>query len=333
MKTTGKLIGVLVVIVAAAIVSFFYFNRPTATVSYAEQPVEIAGSIDAQSSDVNVKVPGKVARVLFDEGQDVKAGQVIAVMEAANLMAKKDLAKAALEAATAQYQKAKKGARPQQLAQANDLMEQAKVAYDLSKSNYDRYEQLYNEGVLPEQKLEMAKTDLEVSQARYNSAREQYNLVLEGAQKEDIAAAAALVEQAKAAGNEVQSYIDDSNVKAPISGVVTMKAIDEGEMVSSGMPIATITDLNKVWLEVKVRETALNQLHMGQILPIKVLGVPGRVYQGKVTYIAAKPSYATERAAQEKGEKDLVSFAVKIKLSNDDGKLRPGMTGTIRLKP
>jgi HlyD family secretion protein len=102
-------------------------------------------------------------------------------------------------------------------------------------------------------------------------------------------------------------------------------------MVSSGMPLVTITNLKDVWLEVKVRESAINQFKLGELIPIKVLGVAERTYQGKITYIAAKPSFATERAYQEKGEKDLVAFGMKIKLDNSDLMLRPGMTAVINL--
>ena len=82
------------------------------------------------------------------------------------------------------------------------------------------------------------------------------------------------------------------------------------------MPLVTITNLQDVWVNVKVRESAINQFKVGNKVPIQVIGVPQKAYDGFVTYIAAKPSYATERAIQEKGEKDMVAFEVKIKLDN-----------------
>lgn len=333
MKAFGKVLILIVAVLIAAVVSFFYFNRPAVlTQSFVEQPKEVSGSIEADETDLNVKIPGKVVKVSFEEGQEVEAGQVMAEMQADDIVAKKLRAEAALAAANAQYNKAKRGARPQQLAQAGEMMEQAKVAYHLSQSNYDRYNQLYREGVLPEQKLDMARTDLQVSLSRYQTAKEQYNLVHEGTQREDIEAAAALVAQAQAACEEVQTYLDDARVTAPITGIVTMKSIEAGELVSTGMPIATITNLRSIWLTVKIRETAIQQFQLNQMIPVRVLGVPGRAYQGKITYIGAKPGYATERATQEKGEKDLVSFEVRIKLDNSDSKLRPGMTGIINIQ-
>jgi HlyD family secretion protein len=331
MKTAGKIIGVIGVILVVGIGLFLFLNHCTTVAKAPDQPLEITGSVAVKETDVNVKVPGKVLSIMVDEGQEVTAGEVIAKLEADNIEAKADLTNAVIEAATAQYQKAKNGARPQQLEQAKNLVEQAKAAYDLAKVTYNRLNGLYKEGVLPRQKLDMVKTDFEVSEARLQSAREQYDLVKEGAQKEDVAAANALVKQAQAARAEVQTYLNDTNIKAPIDGIVTMKAVEDGELVSTGMPLVTISNLKDAWVEMKVRETKINQFNLGQTVPVKVVGVPGKVYQGKVTYIAAKPSFATERAYQEKGEKDMVAFAVKIKLNNDNLKLRPGMTATIAL--
>jgi HlyD family secretion protein len=332
MKTAGKIIGAIGAILVVGVGLFLILNHCTTVAKAPEQPLEITGSVEVRETDVNVKVPGKVLAIMVEEGQKVTAGEVVAKLEAENIEAKAELTNAAIAAATAQYQKAKNGARPQQLEQARNLVTQAKAAYDLTKVTYDRLDGLFKAGVLPRQKLDVARTELAVAKARLDSAREQYDLVKEGAQKEDVAAADALVKQAEAARAEVQTYLNDASIKAPTDGIVTMKAVEAGELVSTGMPLVTISNLKDAWVEMKVRETKINRFNLGQTVPVKVVGVPGKVYQGKVTFIAAKPSFATERAYQEKGEKDLVAFAVKIKLANDDLKLKPGMTATISLR-
>jgi HlyD family secretion protein len=332
MKTAGKFIGIVAVLVLCGAGILVYLNRCGPVAKAPAQPLEITGSIAVKEVDLNVKVPGKVVEILVEEGQEVRTGEVLAKLEAESIEAKADLTRAMLEAAAAQYQKAKNGARPQQLAQARNLVAQAKAAYDLAKVTYDRLDGLFKEGVLPRQKLDMAQTDLDVARARYESAQEQDDLVREGARKEDLEAANAVVKQAEAARAEVQTYLNDTIIKAPLDGIVTLKAVEAGELVSTGMPLVTISDLKDAWVEMKVRETQINRFHLGQTVPVKMMAVSGKVYQGKVTYIAAKPSFATERAYQEKGEKDLVAFAVKIKLNNDDLKLKPGMTAVIALR-
>jgi HlyD family secretion protein len=331
MKTAGKIAVIIGILLVAGIGFFLYLNRCSTVAKAPAQPTELTGSIEVKATDVNVKVPGKVVAIMVEEGQEVKAGEIIAKMEADSIEAKADLTQAMIEAAAAQYQKAKNGARPQQLEQTKNLVAQAKAGYELAKITYERLNGLFKAGVLARQKLDVARTELEVSQARYENAKEQLDLVKEGARKEDITAANALLKQAEAARAEVQTYLKDTDLKAPLDGIVTLKAVEVGELVSTGMPLVTISNLKDAWVEMRVRETAVHQFKLGQTVPVQVVGVPRRVYQGKVTYIAAKPSFATERAYQERGEKDMVAFAVKIKLQNDDLKIKPGMTAVISL--
>lgn len=355
----------------------------------------VAGIIEINETDVNVKVPGKISDIMVQEGDFVNEGDVIAVIEADNILAKLEQAKAVLEiantrveqskiayaaqkeqsdsqiqqaggaysAAKAQLDKAKKGARPQQVEQAKEAVNQAKEGYEYSKATYERVDKLFKEGVIPQQKLDGAKAEYEVAKARYNQAQQQLDLVKEGAQSEDIKSAEALVTQAqgavnlanvtklqvsakeqdmlaakaaqiqaKAAVDEVMSYINDSTIKAPVTGTITVKNADKGELVSTGMPLVSIGNLKDVWANIKVSENAIANFNIGDTVDVTIPGDNNKVVKGKITSISSKPSFATERATQDKGSKDVVAFAVKIKLSNDDLRLKPGMTATIDTK-
>lgn len=388
----GKIILTIVIAAFIAAAALFYFSNRTSKLKNERALHEIFGSIEATEVDVNVKVPGKVADIAVEEGDFVREGERIATFEAENIKAKVKQAEAvyeaavsknrqakvaydaqakqseavvkqaesALNAAKSQLKKVKGGARPQQLAQAGLLVEQAKNGYEYAKISYERLEQLAKENLVAQQKIDGAKTEMEVAKAKYETAVEQYNLVKEGAQQEDIDSASAVVgqaqaalavanaaklqidlrkqdieaskaqmEQAKGAVEEAKSYLNDSTVTAPVSGVVSMRSVDKGELVSTGMPIVTITNLKEIWLNIKVSENEISQFNYGEFVNVKISGLKGKIYKGKVTYIAAKPSYAVEKATPEKGSVDIVYFGVKIKLINEDLKLKPGMTGSI----
>lgn len=355
----------------------------------------VSGVLETNEIDVNVKVGGKLLEIMVEEGDNVKKGDIIATVEAENIEAKLEQAKALLgiaatrveqskiayaaqkeqsesqiqqatgaySSAKAQLTKAKKGARPQQLEQAKELVVQAKEAYEYTKITYDRLKKLYDEGVIPQQKIDGAKAELEVSKAKYNTAQQQYDLVKEGVQKEDISSAEGLVMQAEAmvnlanvtklqvsakeqdmiaakeqliqaqAGvNEVMSYLNDSTIKAPVDGTITVKNADNGELVSTGMPVVSISNLKDVWANIKIKESAIANIKIGDTIDVIIPGDNNKVYKGKVTSISSKASYATERATQDKNEKDVVAFTVKIKLDNADLRLKPGMTATLKLK-
>lgn len=355
----------------------------------------VSGVLETNEIDVNVKVGGKLLEIMVEEGDNVKKGDIIAMVEAENIEAKLEQAKALLgiaatrveqskiayaaqkeqsesqiqqatgaySSAKAQLTKAKKGARPQQLEQAKELVVQAKEAYEYTKVTYDRLKKLYDEGVIPQQKIDGAKAELEVAKAKYNTAQQQYDLVKEGVQKEDISSAEGLVMQAEAmvnlanvtklqvsakeqdmiaakeqliqaqAGvNEVMSYLNDSTIKAPVDGTITVKNADNGELVSTGMPVVSISNLKDVWANIKIKESAIANIKIGDTIDVIIPGDNNKVYKGKVTSISSKASYATERATQDKNEKDVVAFTVKIKLDNADLRLKPGMTATLKLK-
>ncbi len=355
----------------------------------------VSGVLETNEIDVNVKVGGKLLEIMVEEGDNVKKGDIIATVEAENIEAKLEQAKALLgiaatrveqskiayaaqkeqsesqiqqatgaySSAKAQLTKAKKGARPQQLEQAKELVVQAKEAYEYTKVTYDRLKKLYDEGVIPQQKIDGAKAELEVSKAKYNTAQQQYDLVKEGVQKEDISSAEGLVMQteamvnlanvtklqvsakeqdmiaakeqliqAQAGVNEVMSYLNDSTIKAPVDGTITVKNADNGELVSTGMPVVSISNLKDVWANIKIKESAIANIKIGDTIDVIIPGDNNKVYKGKVTSISSKASYATERATQDKNEKDVVAFTVKIKLDNVDLRLKPGMTATLKLK-
>ncbi|SHH22669.1 HlyD family secretion protein [Tepidibacter thalassicus] len=301
------------------------------------------GVIEAQEVDINSKIPGKIGEIKFEEGQEIKEGDVIAVIDSKELKAKKEQMEALVSAAKAQYEaaqsqvnaansqltKAQNGARTQEIAQAQ-------AYYDLMAKTYDRVEKLYEKGAVSAQKRDEVKAQLDI-------AKEKLNMAKEGARSEDISGAQALVasamnmaeaargkyEQAKAGLEEVNAYIQDTFIKSPINGTVTLINVDKGELVSTGMSIATVSDLNNIWIEVNVDETKLNEVYEGQEAKITVPAFKDKVFKGKVVRVNRKPDFAVKKATNDNGNYDIVSYGVKIKIENEEGLLRPGMTAFV----
>lgn len=393
MKRKG--IVFLIIFLIAGIFAFTLMKNDSERTQKIKDDGIISGVLETDEVDINVKVAGKILEIKVDEGDNVKKGDIIATVEAENIEAKLEQAKAlvgiaqtrvkqaeiaynaakeqsdaqilqangAYSAAQAQLKKAQKGARPQQLQQAQELVTQAKEGYEYAKVSYDRIQTLFKEGAISQQKLDGAKAEYEVAKSKYNTAKEQYNLVKEGAQKEDISAAEALVSQAEGmvnlAGvtklsinaraqdviaakeqllqaqggvNEILSYLNDSTIKSSKNGTITSKNAEDGELVSTGMPIVTIADLKEIWANIKISENYIGNFKVGDTVDVIIPGENNKIYKGKITTISSKPSYATERASQEKGEKDVVAFTVKIKLDNSNLRLKPGMTASIKVK-
>lgn len=304
---------------------------------------EYQGTIEARSVDVNAKIPGKVSEMLVEEGQSLKEGDAIARVDAKDLAAKRDgllaqaqAAQAAVEAAQAQkaaaeavLEKAKNGARVQEI-------KKAQAAYDIALKSYNRVSALFDAGAASQAQLDEVDTKLDL-------ARQDLDMAKEGARKEDISAAQAQVaaaasnvvaaqekyQQCLAGVQEVETYITDAAIKAPIDGIVTMLNTDKGELISTGMSLATLTDLSDVWVELEVTELQLPAFKEGMAVKVRVPAYPDQLFDGKVTRVNANPDYAVKKASNENGEFDLVSYGIRITVEPGDAVLRPGMTAFV----
>lgn len=348
-------LGFLAVSLAAALI--FTGCGPNNT--DAEKTV-FQGTIEAKDVDINAKVPGRIAEMKVEEGQDIKEGDVIAIVDAKDLAAKKaglvaqasaaeatvkaaqgqaEATKGQLQAAQATYDKAKNGARVQDIAKAQ-------AAFDIANKSYIRVKGLADDGVISQQTLDEAEAKLSV-------AKEDLNMAKEGARKEDINAAAAQVQavragvaaaesnvvaagdkytQALAGIQEIDTYLNDAAIRSPLTGLVSMVNSSKGELVSTGLSIATITNMNDIWVEIQVPETQLSKFKEGQIVKVTVPAYKDMKFEGKIVRINKKPDYAVKKASNENGEFDLVSYGIKVKLSNDEKLLRPGMTAFVDLQ-
>lgn len=301
------------------------------------------GIIEAQEVDINSKIPGKIGEVKVEEGQMVKEGDIIATIDSKELGAKKDqmqalvnAAKGQLEAAqsqvvaaNSQLTKAQNGARSQDIAKAQTY-------YDLMLKTYERVESLYEKGAVSAQKRDEVKAQLDIAEQTLSMANE-------GARSEDVSGAQAMVaaatnmveaargkyEQAKAGLEEVNGYIQDTNMESPINGNVTLLNVDKGEMASTGMSIATISDLNNMWIEVNLDETKLSEVYESQEATITVPAFKDKTFKGKVVRVNKKPDFAVKKATNDNGNYDIVSYGVKIKVKDEGNILRPGMSAFV----
>lgn len=285
----------------------------------------LQGQMEARRVLVAGKVPGRIEKLLVREGQTVKKNALVAVINSPEIEAKKMQAQGALGAAKAQANKAKNGARSEDVKALKAMAARAQDAANLAKSTYERVQKLYNEGVLPLQKRDEAETQMKASQGAADAARAQYEMALAGARDEDKEAAEALVKQAEGANAEVNAYLEETKIKSPIAGEVTLKVVEEGEVVGAGMPVIAVTDLKDAWAVFHLREDFLKNVTKGKtfVLPIPALGVAAEM---EVTYIAPTGDYATWKSSKESGGFDLKTFEVRMRPTVELENLRPGMS-------
>lgn len=307
-------LGVLLVVTAAG---WLLFKPP---------PEFVQGMVEATQVDVAAKIPARVGYLNVREGQHVRKGELLVSLDSPEIRAKLAQAAAAKSAAAAQQRKVEKGAREEEIRAAHDLWQRAERAAGLAEKTFRRVDKLFADGVVPAQKRDEAEANWKASRDAANAAKAQYDMAVAGARTEDREAAAALVEQAAGAVSEVEAFLEETRLVAPIEGEVVECIVDPGELVSPGYPIVTLVDLNDIWVTYNVREDRLAHVRMGDRLIARIPALGNQEIECQVTYISALGDFATWRATQASGDFDLKTFEVRARPVQPVPGLRPGMS-------
>lgn len=309
----ATLVGVLAVV---ALVGFFMLRKG---------PEIIQGQAEVSEYRISSKVPGRILEYRVKEGDTVRKGDTLAILEAPEVYAKMAQAEAAEAAAQAQQQKAYKGARAEQIQAAYEMWQKAKAGLEIAEKSYNRVKNLYEQGVMAAQKFDEVTAQLNAAKATEQAAKSQYDMAKNGAELEDKLAATALVNRAKGAVAEVGSYIKETILLAPVDGEVSEVFPKEGELVGTGAPIINLSQLDDLWVTFNVREDLLKDISMGQTFTAYVPALDKDV-EVKVTYMKDLGTYAAWKATKTTGQYDLKTFEVRGEPVGEVEGLRPGMS-------
>lgn len=310
-------IAVLVAVGLVALAGFFLLTPPDEV---------IMGQAEATTIRISGKVPGRIASYRFNEGDQVKAGDTLVFLSTPEVQAKLMQVEAVKAAAEAEHAKAMKGARDQEVTAAYEMWQKAQAGLTIAKKSYDRVRNLYEKGVMSAQKKDEAEANYNAMVATEKAARSQYEMAKEGARKEDKAAAAALVNQASGALAEVESYVEESALVAPIDGEISERFPEVGELVGTGAPIMNIADLTDMWVSFSIREDLLSQVKVGNEVKAFVPALDNQEITLKVYYMKDMGTYAAWKATKTTGQYDAKTFEVRARPVQPVEGLRPGMS-------
>ncbi len=313
--------------------------------------LQLIGTVDANEVVVSSKIPGRIQTLTVEEGQTVKAGQLIATIESNDLQA----ALSAAEATAASEQSKLKGAveterqnqgetgsatlsAEAQVRAAQAQLAQAQANYDHQKADTSRTVALAQQGIMSEQARDEQATALNAAQAAVDAARD--NLAAAQAQLRQARAHELLTavsaqtvsqtqaEEANARALAQQARVEQSyaQVTAPIDGMINVWAARQGEVVSAGAPIVTIMDLTQTWIYAPLPETHADAVQIGDSL--RVVMPSGGTLQGKVIGKLALGDFATQRDVSGM-KRDIKTIQIKLLIPNPDEKFVPGMTAEV----
>ena len=289
------------------------------------------GMFETPTVNVSSMIPGRVKTVLVDEGDRVNKGQLVFTLETKIMDAKVGQAEGLVKAAESMVERAKTGAREEEKAALKNQYKMAKSQFVFAEKTYKRFQMLYVDSIISKQEMDEMEYKYSAAKDAMNAAKALSDMADNGARKEDIEAAQASYIQAKNVYDEAMAFYEQLDIKAPVSGIVSSKIAEEGEVMAPGFPVITIMIPEKIYAVLNVREDKLMSFKKGSKLKGVVPGLGNKEIEVEVTYIAVMPDFATWAPTKEKGEFDLKTFEVRLKPVEQNDDLRPGMTIRIKL--
>ncbi len=289
----------------------------------------IQGEVDMTDYRLSSKVPARVLELKVKEGDIVKKGDTLVVLEAPDIEAKLAQAHAAQEMAQATEEEVDNGARTEQIQSAYEMWQKAKAGVDVAGKTYNRISNLYNQGVVAGQKRDEVKAQYDAMVATEKAAKAQYDMAVNGARREDKKAAKAQVSRAKGAVAEVKSYADETVLTASADGIVTEIFPEVGELVGTGAPIMNVAVNKAAWFTFNVREDYLPDIKIGAIMDVYVPATDEAV-PVKITRIKEVGTFAVWKATKALDQFDLKTFEVRAEPCHQIDDLHSGMSAILR---
>jgi len=323
-KANRKKIIPIVVILILMLIGWYVFGN----MFFQSGKITATGTIEATTVKVTARVPGTIESIEFKEGDKVMAKDVVAKINRADIVAQVAMNEAAFTKAKYGLAQVSSSTQLSQLESAGALASAMNATYKKAEADYNRIKALYNQGASSLSEMERYQTAYQVSRDNYLSAQGQLNaLKSSGGVSAQVGSAQADVDKAQAALDSALFQLNDLTLASPIDGILTSRNYEPGEYVGAGLALATISDLENLWIKVYVTTTELPGIKLGQTVRFTVSGYKD-TFEGKVAFISDKGEY-TPRTVLTVNERANIVFAVKIETSSNNGVLKPGMPADV----
>jgi multidrug resistance efflux pump len=335
---------ILGLLTVGSLIWYFVTVRPTSD-------LQLIGTVDANEVVVSSKIPGRIQTLTVDEGQQVKAGQLIATIESDDLQAARKAAEATAASQnwklgeTVETERQTRGETGSaavnaeaQLSAAKATLAQAKANYDHQQADTSRTVALAQQGIMSEQAKDDAATSLQATKAAVDAAKENVAAAeasLRQARAHELLATVAArtvdstrdeVENARALAEQAKVQLGYAQVFAPVSGRVNVRAARQGEVVAAGSAIVTIMDLSQTWVYAPLPETQADAVQLSDSL--RVVMPSGATLQGTVINKAAEADFATQRDVSAR-KRDIKTVQLKLLIDNPGERYVPGMIAEV----
>lgn len=290
-----------------------------------------SGTIEMDEVDVASWVGGRVERLWVAEGDTVRAGDTLAVLDRGEVRADAEAQAAEAERAAALWRDLRSGPRAGELQAAQAERDAAESSLRLADEELKRTEALFKAQVASQAELDRARADRDAAAARNRTAAENVRLLQEGYRRNQVVAAQKATAAAQAQLRAARTRERELVLTAPVNGVVLLKNFEVGELVQPNLPVVTLGNPDSLWMRVYVGAPRIGEVRLGAPVEVRTRGAKG-VFHGRVAEIATRAEFTPRAALTEEEQSNLV-FGVKVVLDHSHGVLKAGLPADATFPP
>ena len=330
----NKIVPVVLLLVAAGAGAAWYLGLPQRYGFLVPSPPTqvIYGNVDIRQVPLGFRVGGRLAGVMVEEGDAVKAGDVLARLDSGPYDIAVRAAEENVAALKATLDKLKAGARPSEIAKARAAYEEQVASLANAELALSRADQLRSQGTVAQSSLDTATAAKDMASARVASAKAALSLIEEGSRSEDIMAAEAQLRAAEAQLDATRTSLADTELKAPADGVILSRVSEPGAIVASSTNVLVLALTEPVWVRAYVSEPDLGRVHPGLKVKVTSDSMTGAGYEGQVGFISPVAEFTPKAVETPDLRTDLV-YRLRIIVDHPGKDLRQGMPVTVHLPP
>lgn len=305
------------------------FRWPWQSVDESRQ-IELSGTVEAREIDLAFQVGGRIATLRVDEGDSVQIEQEVATLDAHDFELTLSNAIAQTEAAQAALAALRAGTRIQELRVAEAQLAKAQADLDYIRVEFKRIADLVAKKLAAQDQLDQARQRQNVALAGVEQALQNLALLREGPRREDIDQAAATLRARQATAETARRQLEYTRLQSPVAGMVSVRLAEAGEIVSPGKAILRIAELSQPWVRAYLNEKDLTRVRLGQAAQIRIDGLPGKVFEGRLTFISPTAEFTPKTVETHALRVDMV-YRVKVQVDNPNGVLKLGQPADVVL--
>jgi len=321
------------ILVAVALVAIAALVWWLADGRHASQPLVLYGNVDLRQADLPFNASERVTEVLVQEGDHVKLGQIMARLDPTRI--EPQVAKAEAEAAAQQQvvNRLRAGSRPEEVAQGRANVQSAQADGANARRQYDRLVELSHNSsgrAVSQQDLDSARAALDVADAKLAVSRKALDLQVAGPRKEDIAQAEAQLRSDEAQLASLRRQLADTELRAPLNGVVRSRLVEPGEIASPQKAAFTLAITDPKWVRAYIAEPDLRAVREGITASITTDAFPSQPFEGWVGFISPIAEFTPKTVQTEELRSSLV-YELRVFVKDPQDRLRLGMPATVHL--